>query len=98
MNFNRRLDTGFYPHHFQSVLQGEAVDDGGHHPHVIRRHPFHSQVTGGGAAKNISPTDDDGHLDAQLFGLKNFEADIIDCPLVDAESAIHFGQALAAQF
>src|SRR6266404_684436 len=60
------LDAGGDAVFFQRVLQGEGVDNGGQHPHVIAGGPFDAPLASGQAPENVSSTDDDDDLDAKL--------------------------------
>ena len=59
-----RLGSGDGAPAFQRVLQGQPVDQGGHHAGVIGGGAFHPPPLGGGAAPDVAAADDNGHLDA----------------------------------
>ena len=47
---------------FERVLEGEGVDDGGEHAHVVGG-PVHVLGLVGDAAEDVAAADDDGDLD-----------------------------------
>ena len=40
-DLDRGLHSGIDANTFQSMLQGQGVDNGGQHTHIITGHPFH---------------------------------------------------------
>jgi hypothetical protein len=56
---------------FERVLQGEAVDDGGQHAHVVGRRAIHAPRARREAAKDVAAADDDTGLNAQGLDLGN---------------------------
>jgi len=58
LHLDGRENPRFHPSIFQGVLQGERVDDGGQHPHVVGGVAVHlSLIRGGGAPPDVSSTD-----------------------------------------
>jgi hypothetical protein len=74
LGYGSHLDGGDDAGHdvllFERVLQGQGVDHGRQHAHVVGRRPIHAARAGRHAAENVTAADDDGGLDAhsQDFG------------------------------
>lgn len=66
LNGERRHDTGIYLQVFERVLERNAVDDGGQHPHVVRRHGTDSERLRIIAAEDITPAKHDRDLDTPV--------------------------------
>ena len=50
----------------EAVLEGEGVDDGGEHAHVVALGAVHARGGPGEAAEDVAPAHDDGDLHAGL--------------------------------
>ena len=66
-----RLTAGL----LERVLEGQRVDDGGQHTHVVSGGSLHAARAGGHAAENVAAPDDDRQLDAQRGDLAYLVAD-----------------------
>ena len=62
----------------QRVLQGQGVDDGGQHAHVIPGGPLDAVPAGGEAAKDIAAADHHHDLDAQLADFADLAGHFVD--------------------
>ena len=60
------------PAPLEGALEGQAVDHGGEHPHVVRGGPIHPFRAGRQAAKDVAAADDDAKLNAKGDHLPNF--------------------------
>ena len=79
---------------FESVLQGQAVHDGGEHPHVVGR-GFLDDLAAGAElahAEDVAGADDDGQLHAALTMRWACWA-MLEC-LVDADAAFPDSRSL----
>ena len=61
-----RLQAGFKAFFFQCTLEGQSVDDGGQHPHVVALNPIHALGSSLHAPEDVAPADDQAYLDAFL--------------------------------
>jgi len=79
------LDAGL----LECVLEGERVDDGGEHAHVVGRVAVHPAFAGGGGAPpDVAAADDDGQL-------QRGRDDLLD---LLGEMAGHSGREVVARF
>jgi hypothetical protein len=67
--------AGVHALSFQGGLQGQGVDDGGQHAHVVAGCAFHAAALPGGAAEDVAAADHDGHLGAQITHLFDLAGD-----------------------
>ena len=76
---------------FQGVLQGQAVEDGGEHAHVVGGGLLDDLAAGAelGAAQDVAAADDDGQLHAALHDALRLAGDAQR--LVDADAALAAG-------
>ena len=58
--------------------EGEAVDNGGQHAHVVGCGAIHPAMAGCQAAPDVAATNHDGQLDAQFLGLGDLCGDARD--------------------
>jgi hypothetical protein len=58
----------------ERVLQGEGVDDGGQHAHVVGLGAVHAGAGAGHAPPDVAATDDDGDVDAHAAGVDDLMA------------------------
>src|SRR6266516_1578398 len=72
------LDAGGDAVLFQRVLQGEGVDDGGQHSHVIAGCPFDAPLASGQAAENVPSADHDDDLDAKLAHFADLTGHVVN--------------------
>ena len=63
-HFDGRLDAGFDAVLLKGVLQGQGVDNGGEHAHVIAGGPVDAGAFPFHSAKDIAPAYYDDHLNA----------------------------------
>ena len=95
------LDGGLYPGMnallLQRVLQGQGVDDGGQHTHVVGGDTVHLTGLLGHAAKEIPAANNNGDLDAQGLDVGKFSSNFVDAERIDAEALV-CGQGLAGEF
>jgi hypothetical protein len=49
----------------EGVLQGQPIDDGGEHPHVVGGRAIHAAGAGGEPAEDVAAADDDRGLHAE---------------------------------
>ena len=59
---DRRLDARGHPGLLDEVLQRQGVHDGAEHAHVVGAVAGHAPLGELGAAEEVAPADDDGHL------------------------------------
>ena len=94
---DRRLHASGLIHLFQRILQGEGVDDGAQHAHVVGRHPIHSAFAGGVAANDVAATHHDGELRVMgALDAHDVGGDVIDDVGIDTEGGFP-SEALASQ-
>jgi hypothetical protein len=62
-----RDDTREHPGLLEPVLQGQAVDHGGEHAHVVGRGAVHPAGAGRQTPEDVAAADDDGGLHAELL-------------------------------
>src|SRR3954463_12313201 len=86
-------DAGF----LQSILQGQRVNDGGQHAHVIARRALDSFFAPRLAAENIAPSDDNDYLHAEITDLANLARHVMDCFGRNTEPTLP-AQGLTAEF
>jgi len=64
IHFDRGHDAGFDPSMFEGVLQGEGVNYGGEHAHVVGGIAVHATFAAGrGTPPDVAATNDDGQLE-----------------------------------
>src|SRR4051794_38094709 len=71
---------------FERILQGDTVDDGGEHAHVISCHAVHTTCLHRHPAKEISATYHDGNLASQHVNIFDLFRDLMDADRVHTES------------
>ena len=71
-HFNRRDHPRMRPFFLQSVLQGQGVDDGGQHAHVVGDDPVNSHRRCRHAADEIAAAHHHGDFHAHLPDFRNF--------------------------
>ena len=71
---------------FQRVLQGEAVDDGGEHAHVVGRDAVHVAGGGGHAAEEVAAADHQADLHAGARDFGDLGGQGVDLFGIDAET------------
>ena len=76
-----RLHPHRHPLLLQAVGQGQGVDDGGQHPHVVGPGALH--LAAGAAPPEVAAAHDDGHLAAQFGAHLDVFADVGDDVVVD---------------
>src|SRR5262249_41062369 len=81
----------------EGILQGQRVDDGREHPHVVGGGPVHAAGARRDAAEDVAAADDNGHLDAQLDDLPHLGRDAVEHRRVDPV-ALAPGQRLTREF
>src|SRR5207244_10843029 len=69
---------------FQRVLQGQRVDDGGEHAHVVAGRAVESTLGRGEAAEDVAAADHDRDLHAHLVHPLDLRGDRLDNFEVDA--------------
>ena len=84
------------PSLFQGVLQGEGIDDGGEHPHVVAGGPFDAAFAAWQASKNIAAADDDDDLDAEIPHLADLLRHVLHGLRTDADAGLA-AERLAAE-
>ncbi len=72
------MHTGIDALFLQRILQGQRVDDGGEHAHVVRGDAVHVLGLLGDAAEKIPAADDDGELNAELVHIRDFGGDLVN--------------------
>ena len=93
-----RLQPRLAAEALQGVLQGQAVEDGGEHAHVVGGRLLDDVAAGGelGAAEDVAAADDDGELHALCGDALQLAGDVER--LVDADAALAAGaERLAAE-
>ncbi len=88
MHRNGRLDPGLHTFFLQGILQGQAVDHGSQHPHVVGRSAIHVIRTGGNPTENIPPADHDGDFHPKVENGANLFGHILDHIGADTEALI----------
>ena len=64
IHFDRGHHAGFDARMFEGVLQGEGINYGGEHAHVVGGIAVHASfATGRGTAPNVAATNDNGQLE-----------------------------------
>jgi hypothetical protein len=74
-HLDRRQHARLAPGLLERVLQGEGVDDGCQHAHVVRGGALHAASAGRDPTEDVAPADDDRQLHAQLGDLAQLGAD-----------------------
>ena len=96
-HFDRRLHARFDADLNEGAFQGEAVDDGGEHAHVISGRPIHAAMAGRQTAPDIAAADHDRSLDAERFDLLDALSDLAHDLRRDVFAGAAFAQSFAAQ-
>jgi len=96
------VDGGLHPgrlaHVFQRILEGEGIDDGAEHAHVIGGDPIHALLARGIATDDVAAADHDGELGiVRILHPHDVAGDVVDHVRVDAEGCLT-GETFAAQF
>ena len=73
-----RLHARVHPRLLQGVLEGERVEDRGHHAHVVRGRAVHARGGAGHAAVDVAGAHHDRHLDAALAHARDLRGDGLD--------------------
>src|SRR5690625_78246 len=95
---NRAENAGDDIHFFEPVHQGESVDHGCEHTHVIAGGPIDSAILSGKAAKNVSAADHDTDFDAEIVDFLDLITDRFEDFGIDRIAGVWIAQHLAAQF
>ena len=77
-HFDRCLYARLNAHLLKRAAEGERVDHGCEHAHVISGRAVHAAVRRGEAAPNISATDDDGSLHPEVVHFLDADGDFPD--------------------
>lgn len=76
---------GFHAGRLERLAQGQGVNESGQHPHLVSSGFRNMGIAGeSGATNDISPTDDDGHLNIQGQDLSHLAGDV--CQSIAAKS------------
>ncbi len=75
LHADRREHAGRDPQPLQRALHGQRIDDGGEHPHIVRRRPLDAARGTGQAAKDVAATDHQADLDAEPVNFLHFSGD-----------------------
>ena len=82
------LDRGHHARHhallLERVLQGQRVDDGRQHAHVVAGGAVHPASARRDAAEDVAAADDDGGLDAERLDLLHVVRDLRRDGRIDA--------------
>ena len=95
---NRRLQARLAMQTFEGFLEGQTVQDGGEHAHVVGSRLLDDLATGAelSAAENVAAADDDGQLHAAHDDALGLPRDVQR--FVDADAAFAgIAESLAAQ-
>ena len=68
MHLDRGHDAAVQAALLDGVLQGDGVDDGGEHAHVVCGDAVHVDGLLGHSAKEVAAANDDANLDTKLDG------------------------------
>ena len=79
-----REHAGGHPRLLDGILQGQRVDHGGQHAHVVAGGPVHPARAGRDAAEDVAAPDDHRELDAQPHHLGELLGDAADDVGIDA--------------
>ena len=79
------LDPDHHPQALQGVGQGQGIDDGGQHPHVVGPGAVH--FAAGPSPPEVAAAHDDAHLDPQVDAFLDAGADIYHGIVVDPKAA-----------
>ncbi len=66
LHLDGRLNAGHDAAVFEGALEGQAVDHGGQHPHVIGGGPVHTAGAGFDPAEDVPAADNDAELNAEV--------------------------------
>src|SRR5262249_7732532 len=97
VHFDRGLHAGVDTLFLKRVLQGQGVDDGGQHAHVVGGNAVHLAGLFGHAAEKVPAADDDGDLHAQRMNVGYFAGNFMNAWGIDAKAAIR-GESLTRKF
>src|SRR6185503_2751132 len=81
---------------FEGILEGQRVDYGGQHAHVIARGPLDAARAAGEAAVNVPAANDNDHLHAQFPDLLNLQGHVAHGSGTDPDAALA-AQGFAAE-
>lgn len=85
-DFDRAHDAAVNVHRDKFFLQGEGVDDGAQHAHVVGGRLLDVTLLGEfGAADDVAATHDDGDLNAGVDGEFDFPGDVVEVVGINAE-------------
>ena len=98
LHFDRGLHADFDAEFFEGGHEGEAIDDGREHAHVVGGGAVHALVAGGEAAPDIPAADDEGEFHAELGGIGDLGSNFLDDFRADALVAAWLAEHLAAEF
>ena len=86
MHLDGRHDPAVRAGLFDRVLDGQRVDDGGQHAHVVGGNAVHVLRLLGDAAKKVAAPHHDGDLDPARGDLGHLRGDLVDARDIDAET------------
>jgi hypothetical protein len=92
------LDAGDDFHLFQAIHEGERVDDGREHAHVVACGAFDAAFFPGESAKDVAAADDDADLDAEGVDFLNLGANAFEGEAVYGVAGGFAAQDFAAEF
>ena len=72
---------------FERILEGEGVDDGAQHAHVVGGDAIHVARLLRDTAEEVATAHDDGNLDTRLADLGDLCADLVNSVDIDTEAA-----------
>ena len=81
---------------FECILEGEGIDDGGKHAHMIGGNAIHVTCLLGDAAEEVAASHDDCDLHAERVNVGQFGRDLMDAKWIDAET-LRGGQSFARE-
>src|SRR5581483_5336952 len=91
------LDAGGDADFFEGILEGEGVDDGGKHAHVIAGGAFDAAFAAGLAAEDVAAADDHDDFDAHFADFGDLLGHVVDGLGTDAV-AVLAAQGFTAEF
>src|ERR1700722_11854707 len=96
VHLDRRHDAAMQAALLDGVLQGDGVDNGGEHAHVVCGDAVHVDGLLGYSAKEVAASDDDANLAAESVNGCNLLGYFVDKDCVDAKTAA-CGQCFARE-